>query len=138
MGKTFHYYSELWDENKYVQTSGWSGNNWADVGTGEKSGIHLLRQDEQQLGRELDGVSRDRKRWKQRPRSGRGREVAVGNEIHSGFQFSSRPIPDTTTFSRPDHYRAYSWFCFCLPSRVGHLHNILYTYVPEYIIHYTQ
>ena len=75
----------------------------------EKSGIHLT------VGRETVGtetkysVSRDSRRWEQRPSSGRGRKVAVGNERHSGFPFPSRPVRDPTTFSRPDHYRAYPW-----------------------------
>ena len=58
------------------------------------------RWDGKQSGKEQDAVSRDGGRWKQRPRSGKGREVAVGNEILSGFPFPSRPVPDPTIIAR--------------------------------------
>ena len=46
-------------------------------------------------GREQDVVRRDGRRWQQRPRSGRGREVAVGKS-RSGTKYTrdSRSHPD--------------------------------------------
>ena len=67
----------------------------------KKSGIHIA------AGWETVGTgTRCRKsgqyrRREHRPRSGRGREVAVSNEMHSGFPFPSRPVPDPTTFLDP-------------------------------------
>ena len=58
---------------------------WEQLG-GRRDGKrweYTLRRDRKQSGREQDAVNRDGRRWEQRPRSGRGREVAVGNEIHS-------------------------------------------------------
>ena len=48
----------------------------------EKSREYTLRRDGRQSGREQDAVGRDGRRWEQRPRSWRGREV-VGNKIRS-------------------------------------------------------
>ena len=65
-----------------------------------KSREYTFRRDGKQLGREQDAVSRDGRRWEQRPRSGRGREVAVGNETQPGFPFPSPPVPDPTITAR--------------------------------------
>ena len=87
-------------------TRGTRGNKDARMGTTRrtaygKSREYTLRPDGKQPGREQDAVSRDGRRWEQRPRSGRGREGAVGNEIRSGFPFPSDPFPLRPHFPDP-------------------------------------
>ena len=67
---------------------------WAGGGTGKVGNTHY-----DGTGNSRDGnkvPSRDGKRWAQRPSSGRGREVVVGNKVHS----LGIPVPGP---ARPDH-----------------------------------
>ena len=65
-----------------------------------KSPEYTLRRDGKQSGWEQDAVGRDGKWWEQRRRWKGSREVAVVSEIHSGFPFPCRPIPDLAITAR--------------------------------------
>ena len=79
---------------------------WEQLGgrRGGKPRGYVFRRDGKQPGRERDAISRDGIRWEQKQWSGRGQEVAVGNDVHSGFPFPFRPVPDPTRFSRLDQF----------------------------------